>query len=86
MTDIRRPQYDEYDRAITPGQTVQREGTGWLMVVIGMLIVVAAVFAGGTFLGPTDQATIASNVRPDGVRTGVGNTPAPTPPGETATN
>lgn len=86
MTDIYHPQYHDDRTGAAPGQTVQREGTGWLMVVIGMLIVVAAVFAGGTFLGPTDQATIASNVRPDGVRTGVGNTPAPTPPGETATN
>jgi hypothetical protein len=83
MPDIPHPQSDEWT---APGQTVQRDSTGWIMVVVGALIIIGAVFAGGTLFGPTDQATIASNVRPDGVRTGVGNTPAPAPPAESATN
>jgi hypothetical protein len=63
-----------------PGQGVMRDSTGWFYVLVGAFIIIAAVFAGGLLLGPTDQSTIAFNVQPDGVRSGVGNTPAPPPP------
>lgn len=64
-----------------PGEAVQRDGSGWLIVVAGLLLVMIAVFAGGTLWGPTEHATIATNTLADGTRAGVGNTPPPTPPG-----
>jgi predicted phage tail protein len=56
---------------------IQSDTGGWLTVVVGALVIMTVVFGLATLYGPHDQATIASDIRPDGAVTGNGNTVPP---------
>jgi hypothetical protein len=63
--------------AIAGRETIISEPAGWGLFLGSIAATIAVLCVLGTLLGPTKQATIAHNVEPDGVVTGVGNTPAP---------
>jgi hypothetical protein len=64
---------------------VPSETGGWALFLGAIALTLVVAFGLGHLYGPHDQATIASNVRPDGVVTGVGNT-NPGEPGHPVAN
>ena len=65
--------------------SVPSETGGWALFLGAIALTLIVAFGLGHVYGPHNQAAIASNIRPDGVVTGIGNTP-PGDPGQPVTN